>query len=261
VIAEPPIDEGDTRPRPAAAFMPPPVAEPVAPVDVEEEPEFLDRMIDPSIDLSRFEPPRAPSDTQPRKAVEAPAAPLDEAEAAADAKPEPAAKAETASEQPTVATVEFAQEETQLELEPEAPSASDEQTAPSATEAASILEEIPPVTESLIENALTSSASETEQEPEATAPTPAQEPNAEAKSIWEVFGLPRPSETQETAAASLKPEPVPASSEPVSEPEQPAVEAVFEDQALPEKPSLPRGSSRTGLRIVLRRKLVRVRRP
>ena len=94
---------------------------------------------------------------------------------------------------------------------------------------------------------------------ESVSPSDQSEPEAEGKSvtIWEIFGVPRPSETQETDAVGSKIEPI---AEPVG------AEALKTNaaEAIPsylEQTSFPRGSTRVGLRIVLRRRLVRVRRP
>ncbi len=261
IISEPPIKEGDTRPRVGVTASQEAAA---VPADIDGEPEFLDRVVD----LSRFEPPRTPSDTQPKH----PVAPV-EAEKTA---PEPAREREpvllTGEETeplgftppeslpdyesaplvlerdertaPAAALEELA-EETQPEYRRERfapPRISDE---PKPTEESTPeIEGVEPATSVSIDTPVSVPAPPpTEPTPQvkpASEPEPTEEPSAASPSgsIWEVFGVPRPSETQTTAPVSA----------------EPTVTAIREKSA-------PVNSiTRAGLRLSLRRRLVRVRR-
>jgi hypothetical protein len=106
-------------------------------------------------------------------------------------------------------------------------------------------------------------------------PPPAPAPVAsEAKSIWEVFGVPRPSETGEAAAVTPEPTldtpvvpPPKPSVAPMPEavpakPETPVVAATSAAPAAPpEAITFPPASSRAGLRVAMRRRMVSLRRP
>ncbi len=252
------------------------------------------------VDLSRFEPPRDPSDTKPRMAVELPesvtATAEPEPDEAISAVPEPDQPAATEPEpeeaeaRPSAPTpkpligeeteplgvplpselpiyraplmdVPEAVEETQPQTEPEAevepePEALAPRDEPMTEPATPVVSAFEPAADA----APAPIVEPPEPRPEAiTPPEPPASPEPSvteaAASIWEVFGVPRPSETQE--AAIIKSD--------ASEPSRESVaEVVLEPVvALPStlKASLPRGSSRIGLRIVLRRKLVRLRRP
>ncbi len=250
VIDEPPIAEEDTRPRHPVA----PEAEPPEP---EAEPEFLDQVID----LSRFEPPRDPSDTQPRKPVEPPteaAAPPPFVDEETELLPEPLPEVlpnyapplvTSEPEQPTAPADQVA-EETQPDYEAEVPVKAVEPETPITEPAVPTVDASP-----VVEPEAPTTATAKVAEPEPQAPTaepnpvePAAPPTAsespETKSIWEIFGVPRPSETGPMPAASL--------AQPKPEPEPAAVPA--------EHINLPPGSTRAGLRIALRRKLAHVRR-
>ncbi len=338
VIAEPPIAEDDTRKRKAVT---PPLSEDAIPADIEGEPDFLKQIVD----LSRFEPPRSPSDTQPRRpvtaeeiappSIETPPPPIE-----AIAPPKlavPPAVEDTAPltelppaalEEPTAPAAET-REETQpdymspvriyerpappveagqppiiseppLASEPEPVLPLEEaQPAPppppppvieAKTEPVEPLptppfvpmveviaepvepktvEAVPESIESVEAPSATPPAVEAAPEPAAPVePLPARlEPKvaSESASIWEIFGVPRPSETQEAAAlgseASARAESTPeAPASPSEAVVQPAAAAPTET-ALPARIALPSASSREGLRVALRRKIIFVRRP
>ncbi len=227
VIDEPPIEEGDTRPRhPVTAAD---EAVPVPP-DIEGEPEFLEQLVD----LSRFEPPRAESDTQPRKpvapeaeaAVETPAPPAaDEARKGEETEPlgfapperlegypEPLVIPEPVydTEEPTLSSAEVA-EETQPDFEAQEAAEALEPTP--AEEAPPVQPEVeqaaePPVAEKEAPPAPeTIERAPSEAKPEAPPVKQAQAASSDTASIWDVFGVPRPSETGEVAAVSAEPAP------------------------------------------------------
>ncbi len=254
-IVEPPISDEDTRPRhPVAAptaKSEPEVPAAIIPSDLDEEPEFL-------IDLSRFEPPRKPSDTKPRAPVEVPPEPPVEASAEPTVEPltEPS-EAPSASVEP----VEVAKPESASEPEI-LPSA--QATEPLSFQPPEVLPDTPvtaeatPKVEVETDEGETVSAIESEvTQPATAAPEPESTPITEpalneddTKSIWERFGIPRPSEIEPVPVVTEEPEAPVTAPLPV-----PAVEP----PAAPSK--LPTSLPRTGLRIVLRRKLVRLRRP
>ncbi len=190
-IVEPPVSDEDTRPRPsvAASQEPSPATQP-PPADepaAEREPDFL-RDLAPAGDPQQ--PPSEADDVfKPPQPVEAP--------------PEP---------ERGVATSEPAPPATASEPEPETPAASLEAETPPQDEPAA------PATE----------ASTPEQEPAApvvsdTGPRTDLSDTASV-SIFELFGVPRPSETQTTDAASAE-----SAAEPeVAETPEPADEPVSE---------------------------------
>jgi hypothetical protein len=291
IFVEPPITEEDTRQR--RAVTPTSTDEHAGvPADIEGEPEFLERMVD----LSRFEPPREPTDTQPGKPVEAPAATTAPApESPAPAKPvgaetsssgisprgeeaEPPAYPPTRSTVPDYRTM---RPEPTREPEPE-PSIL---ATPVVKYRDLIGKELPPSAPPKPEEAATTAPAAQASEPPVPSPdhnyavekpTRTPEPPAprsestaaptETKSIWEVFGVPRPSETGEATAAAPEPTPAPEAATP-AEPITPAaaaasvVAAAPEPAAMPDTLSFPPASTRTGLRLALRRRMVSVRRP
>lgn len=260
IIDEPPIEEEDTRPRVAAART---EAESV-PADLESEPEFLEELVD----LSRFEPPRDPTDTQPKRPLEAePAAEVrpepvipkgEETEPLAFTPPEtlpdlfapPAApnldEAPLVDEDaPDVSEPDFPLTQALFERNVEAHPAPEARDVDEAFAVQGVGEPPPP-----IESATVPVIDAEQPTVETIAPPapPEQEAEGEAASIWDVFGVPRPSETQQT-------EPVSADAASETAPEEPVVV---------ERIARTNGnmiSARAGLRIVLRRKLARVRRP
>ncbi len=247
VIAEPPISDEDTRQRravePATAIPELEADVPFAdiPADLNEEPDFL-------VDLSRFEPPRHPSDTQPRRPV------TPEAEA------EPVSPIE--ADEPGAAQVDTVEP---LEAHAE-PAASTEETEPLTFRPPEVLPDYlpsaesfqPEVTKPAFETEVTplepsetvSAASFGEVAPLITEPRLTDE---DTRSIWERFGVPRPSEIGQTEAVS-------GSVTPEAQPE-PEISV----SAVPPTPHvkivLPDAPMRTGLRIVLRHKLIRLRHP
>lgn len=266
IIAEPPVVDDDTRPRPAVTDAP--EAEPV-PADMEGEPDFLERVGD----LSRFEPPRDPSDTQPKPIPEpakksAPTTPEPEPITPAPA-PEPVLlrgeeteplgftppeslpgflpSFEEDREEQTVPASQIA-DETQSEYADEPLAGLSVVEANESPEVSPLEPE--PVAEPPREE-LAATAEEEPQPVEPVKPTAREsepEPSAKgtASSIWEVFGVPRPSDTGSPASDSAAPEIA------VRAPEPAPVKSIQ-----PANSGLAPG----GLRIVLRRKLVRVRRP
>lgn len=354
VIAEPPIAPDDTRRRKAAAAQtpPPPPLEDAIPADIEGEPDFLSQLVD----LSRFEPPRSPSDTQPRKPItpadeaappsRAPVSPFEEAapprKPVAPLIPEPlaypppsiedtepvsvSAAKSSPTEEPTAPAIQVP-DETQADYaspariydapakrEPETPPAPTPTPAPEpvsrvfdapaptlAPTPAPVQEVAPPVVVPAPEPAPPTPASvqavppaaEIKPPAPAVTPTPTPEPlsvrfepprsPSDTASIWEVFGIPRPSEVEVTPTPAQPPAqdspasvpvaaeaPAPAAVEPeaaapVAEPVTAAPAAVVDDVVaeapLPEKLVLPPASTHIGLRVALRRRLVTVRRP
>lgn len=188
-IEEPPIAEGDTRPRPPE----------IVSSTINDEPDFLS-----SVD-SPFAPPR-PTET-PSQPVE----------------PEPTS---LEPQQPSIVDTSPVSP-TEQEDSPE-PVATDQPTPP------------PPV----------------EERPQQYGPAPIPEPRDEPHardlsdedtsniSVFELFGLPKPSETQEIEAVTLPEEAKPAPPMPVT----PA-------------PTLPSAEGRTGWRLRYRGVLVKLRRP
>ncbi len=285
IIDEPPVKQDDTRPRPAVIV---PSREPVIPPDIEGEPEFLERMTD--VDLSRFEPPRDPSDTQPRKPV-APTEPTPTAiveppaaAAAPETKFEPDAEAENQRFAPPkvgeeteplaiplpevlpiyrAPLVDDAEPEAEPETTPEPVEELQTQPVVEPDEEAQIIDDAPmteaatPIVsepEPVVDTA-PAAAIEAPPKPEAQPSTSSvvhPETDEKSATIWEIFGVPRPSETQETTTAQ---------SASAAEPSVAVAEPAPVTSLSLEQTSFPRGSNRVGLRIVLRRRLVRVRRP
>ncbi len=140
--------------------------------------------------------------------------------------------------------------------------ASAEETEPLGFQPPEVLPSAPAVVEATIEPEAETAAGDTVNavESEVTQPAPAApeikpapipEPligEDDTKSIWERFGIPRPSEIEPVPAVEAAPAVA------VEAPAPPATPS-FTPIALPAAPP------RTGLRIVLRRKLVRLRRP
>jgi hypothetical protein len=261
-IAEPPIAEDDTRPRAALA----PVDAEAIPPDLEGEPEFLEELVD----LSRFEPPRDPTDTQPKRApaAEELAVPEEAAEPPAEPVELKAAATEPDATEPLAFTPpEFLPDYLTPAIEPphdtpvqadEAPDAGEpdfplrqalaDRSVESEAEATPEGSDQPIVSELFVqpENA-TVPVTESDQATIENIAQPASEEKAgeaDSASIWDVFGVPRPSETEQTETMSVAPE-------------APDVEAVAVERI-----PLPNGNGagRAGLRITLRRKLARVRR-
>ncbi len=98
VVAEPPVAEDDTRRRKAAAAAQP-LLEDAIPPDIEGEPDFLKQLVD----LSRFEPPRAPA-----PAVEAKPAPEPEPEFLKRIEEPPISKSDTQPRKPVMLEEEAA---------------------------------------------------------------------------------------------------------------------------------------------------------
>jgi hypothetical protein len=294
-IFEPPVTEEDTRQRRAVAVVEDEIS--AVPDEIDAEPEFLDRMAE--VDHSIFEPPRDPTDTQPGKPVAVPTA-----EPPAPVEPTPIS-AETSSIVPPrgeeteplayppprpVPDYRPARTEPERELEPEPailatpvvkyrelvkdqpPAAPPEEAAPAAE-----------LGEAALKGAVIFEAAKSiaEREPAKdelppvlpVAAAAAQE--VDHKSIWEVFGVPRPSETGEATAVAPEPTldtpalpvtpapavvPVPeAETAPPAAPEAPAVAAA--SAALPGALTFPPASTRAGLRVAMRRRMVSLRRP
>jgi uncharacterized membrane protein len=259
VLDEPPLIDEDTRPNPAAALKTKPTLEEIPP-DIEGEPEFLNRLVD----LSRFEPPLDSSDTKPRRPVTpeeifAPPAPT-------ESEPPAASLADLLrlAEPPEVDTpvVEIPSPRPTWIEDSAPPVAEPEAAAPpakpvmSSDPAKTPVKPMPPVIIRPPEPAAEVELKEVEK-PELPAPeappakieTAPSVSNTSAVSIWEIFGVPRPSESQEMKAVQV-------------EPTEPAVETQTTiEVASPEKVKFPRASSHIGLRIALRRKLVHLRRP
>lgn len=257
VIDEPPITDEDTRPNPAVIIRDEPEIPHIAPGDTPvDEPDFL---LDAHFDAPVPPPFNPVSEPEP----ETSAADFEPVDAAPTWDPPAPTEAEA------------------LPVEPV--------DVPTRTDTAPPIVEVP----------------EPEQHAESSAP-PASEPLASAPppvpdtskldtaqvSIWEVFGLPRPSETQEMRAvtddmlADAPPAPQPQVVEPAPEPEAPTsqpevIEPVPQPQIVepapqPEapapvstftaptpRPALPLPSDApgyTGLRIKTRRRLVHLRR-
>lgn len=290
VIEEPPVLEDDTRPR--SPFAPP--AEPARPM-AEAEPDFLDAMADDelarfepprtdaspaaepeflngiheeaeqgAVDLARFEPPRDPSDTQPRQVnpVESTQERLDTRSEYTEAVVEPRSTGEETeplpAAQPESALTRSTEPEPTAEVNEQITTRSpvlnfDEETQPELDGEATVqLEDFNPLTDEKIAD-------------------PSVIQSSSDASIWEIFGVQRPSETQETVQvemenpdAGLQPEAEPEA--PASVDLQPEAEAPAADITVPtlrpvaatlEVQPIP---SRLGLRIIQRRKAVRLRR-
>ncbi len=261
VIPEPPLDEEDTRPNQAVAApeVPQPSATPAP------EPDFLANL--PPVS----DKPAAPAADPPIPQAEppVPAAPLAPAEkppAAVD-DPKPAAStpspAEGDSSRFRPPPVPF--------LDEPAPAADSPPPAdvPHTTRETSEQQAEPPV-----ETA--EAASETLEEPQHSTRESAKLDTSEM-SIWEIFGVPRPSETQEIAAVKIE-EALKDGEPPVIVPEEQPAEAVAAPEAVatpeaeasevlavtPSSAAAPVSSPATvfigGLRLRHRRKLVRLRR-
>lgn len=301
VIEEPPIVEDDTRQRspfappeePARAvaaqpepdfldsvaeedfvrFEPPrrPAAPPTEAASVAEtEPDFLDSIdeLEADVDLARFEPPRDPSDTQPRRVTH----------------PEPSPEAQESPAEYTEAFVELrttTEETERLETQPETEfePAQEEESATESSEqvtlpaAAAELDEETQLEwdgEATIQLEDLNIPAETPAEPE-TQPSEPAATHSPGASIWEIFGVQRPSETQEIQQLDVEP----SSAEEEAAVATLAAEAETEPEADVSEPTAPVSaptraaatvevqpvSSRTGLRIIQRRKSVRLRLP
>jgi hypothetical protein len=225
-IDEPPVAVDDTRPRPAVTGLETDVPPMAIPADVEGEPEFL-------ADMSRFAPPR---DTAP-KIVTSPVS--------ADADQEPDVQPEIVEEPPS--DVHDTQPRTLEEFMPPAA-----ESIPPSVKLAALAKLIDTTSDDAtsVVSADEPAEAESEEEEMLTEPLAASQPTEPAavvipapdtkspSSIWEVFGVPRPSETQEHKAVSQE------ASQPI------VISATSADT--------PHGE---GLRIALRRKLVHLRRP
>ena|GEM_PF-352597 len=298
VIEEPPIADDDTRKR--SPFAAP--TEPATPA-VQAEPDFLNEMADD--DLARFEPPRTsiPPATEPDFVSDIKAAELEAVDLARfepprdpeDTPPRPLRAVEPASEPQTssdyteavVETRSTGEETEPLPSQPEigpALSADAEQVAAielneQVTTPSPILDFDEETKLDLDDEAtiqleeFTPPAEEKTAEPDAPSakPSEAHSPNA---SIWEIFGVQRPSETQEmrqleqtTTPAETQPAtPLQSVSEAAETVPSPAVDASAEETPLPalrravttlEVEPIP---SRLGLRMIQRRKSVHLRR-
>lgn len=256
-IKEPPITEDDTRPRPAVAAAPPaptPAPEPELkpePKTVEPEPDFLQREPDA--------PFRRPAETKPAETNPA------ETNAAETKSAEPVASAstptdETVKDTPVSDTVRDTQETEAQPVEEtkttpsEAPPVAAQDAAPteSTTESVSetqdktdaVMDEVP-VTEPhppVLDPA----------QPDKTDKTESDEDTSRI-SVFDIFGLQKPSETQEMRAVKVDNESPGATQ--TTEIEVTAAASPAENAPAGGVPS------RTGLRITLRRKSVRLRRP
>ncbi|MFW5771808.1 MAG: SRPBCC family protein [Phototrophicaceae bacterium] len=207
-IVEPPVSDEDTRPRQSIATSqePPPVTQP-PPADepaAEREPDFL-RDLAPAGD-----PQQPPSETddvfKPPQPVEAP--------------PEPERGVATSGPAPTVETSE-------PKPEPETPAASLEAETPPRDELAASATEV----------------STPEQEPTApvvsdTGPRTDLSDTASV-SIFELFGVPRPSETQTTNVASAESAAEPEVTETPQVADEPVTEAAAEPAETPEPADEP----------------------
>lgn len=273
-IPEPPIAEGDTRPRPAVVE---PVSTPIqasAPTADEEpdflaslnapatfEPDFLASMDAPSAitDLPAPIPAVKEDDTRPRPAViepereidlseEAPPAPLVVSEFIASAEP-PAPIAP----EPEIA-IEEAPPAPQVVVKAEAPSVP-EPPADETPYAAFMPpeREIAPPAAPLPEPTVKPAPVERRISTSAELPAVRADDTGE-RSIWEIFGLPRPSETAEFQAVT--PEAPPADPTPTPYPRV----QIPSEAPRPYVGEIP-SEGRVGLRLRARRKLVRVRRP
>lgn len=284
VIPEPPVEKDDTRPN---RFAPPParaqtpatgeVAPNAVPADVEGEPDFLSAIDD----LLRFEPPHDPvNDTQPRATFTPPptAAPIAPASIEAAPPPEPyrpwARRPEAASETAPGVEEEAAPPEqpapaTELEREADESVVS----APTEPEVASTFAHEPEPDEeatparATVQPPVTDDARTAEEltpiQDEVEQPTP--EPDTldtDSRSIWEIFGVQRPEDDLETVAAATMT--VTPEDEELAEPEH-SVESPVESAVDVQPPvsviRLQPLTTRTGLRLLLRRHAARVRRP
>lgn len=307
VIDEPPVVEDDTRPR--SPFAPPETT--ARPVVAQAEPDFLDSVADEdlarfepprraaappteaaqpiaeaepdfldsideereaAVDLARFEPPRDPSDTQPRRV----------------AQPEPSPEQEESPAEYTEAFVELRTTAEETELLPAQPTTKFEQaqdvealvesseqvTLPSAPAELDEETQLELDGEATIQLEDLNIPAETPAEPQ-TQPSEPSATHSPGASIWEIFGVQRPSETQEVR--QLETEPAPAEAEPAGATALTETEAFAEPEAESEvsEPAAAVSapirtattveiqpiSSRTGLRIIQRRKSVRLRLP
>lgn len=211
IFDEPPVAEGDAQSLASFDFDEPELdiedTRPRAPITeratAEAAPDESQREPEYFIDESRFAPPREAEDTLPGV--------LSAAEPEATLSPVmPEADSLETSEPAPVEP-----EPVESEMGSETPPAADEEQ-PAAESAGSGL----PVVEPIL--------------------LPTASPEHSGESIWEIFGVPRPSETQEAARAPRPDQTADTTPEPVS---QPPVKAG------------------QGLRILVRRKLVRLRRP
>lgn len=224
---EPSVTREDTRRNDAVASSRHSVAddEALIPGDFSEEPDFLNALEE----LTRFEPPPTAEATQPRRSSR----PVD------SAVPTRPVEAASISQPPAV----------------------DEPYMPPATPAAQPIQEtahVVPEGASIgtINEPESSSLEDTNPVASVTAPEPASEvvsppvtSEKDARSIWEIFNVPRPSETGEVDA-------VPA---PSTEPEPPVSSLPVLDSSPSAGVQLDVGTR--GLRQTIRRKTVRIRRP
>ncbi len=235
LISEPPIVEDDTRPRVAVVPLEQPVtrAEPHAPSVPFEEPEFLHELDQiPKPEDARFmpppsaapisieEPPVAPDDTKPRFADEA-----------VEEKPGTAEPIEAAVEikSPDILEAEIA-------VDPEPTPVSRAAVMSGEVPAAPVEVPTPPSPALIPEQEPAPPRAFTPIPPEVIRDTTLPEVDDDTASIWEVFKLPRPSETQEMRALGEK------------SAQRPALRAEVQPP-------------RMGLRQFHRRRIVRLRRP
>lgn len=233
LISEPPIVEDDTRPRVAVVPLEQPAtrAEPHAPHVPFEEPEFLhdlDRMPKPedarfmppppAAPISIEEPPVAPDDTKPRFAQEV----VEEKSSTAD---------------PVAAEVEIKSldaAEPEIVVDPEPTPVSRAAVMNEEIQAAPV--EAPPTPIPTVTPEPVPARTFTPIPMEVIRDTTLPEVDDDTASIWEVFKLPRPSETQEMRALGEK------------SAQRPALRAEVQPP-------------RMGLRQFHRRRIVRLRRP
>ncbi len=287
-IPEPPVKDSDTRPNRFA----PPTAQPAAPMqevapsavpdDVMGEPDFL-HAID---DLLRFEPPHDPlEDTQPRPAASAPSAPAPSVEPPVEraAIPEPYRPwtTRTITTEVPEAEADFpTRAETPIETAAAVASAIDDEA-----DAIIAAAELEPVSAEAEADVIETFAHEPAPAPDDTPVRPALVPasaddlpafdqvqsepeidETDSRSIWEIFNVQRPpldAQSADPAPAeavaaleSITPESTsalePAPLTPTSIAASQAAFSITTVQPIP---------TRTGLRLLLRRHAVRVRRP
>ncbi|NDJ63211.1 MAG: hypothetical protein GYB67_18975 [Chloroflexi bacterium] len=257
---EPPMAVDDTRERPPVVAAQTPGPTPFEPV---EEPDFLDRLVDEPDFLAEIEAEAAaPSDSLP----------FDDLLAADDAPliAEPPVAQDDTRPRPAVVDVQPTASEPNVEewdLPRPAPTLSESpaDVAPAAPIPPPDASPPPPDALQPIAPIAPAEAREVPPEPEATEAAPPSITATDSASIWEVFGVPRPSETKETSPA----EPVDQSTEALEASEElPTTSAIVrppqaehsaaapDQSAAPDQPM----TGHMGLRALRRRRLVRVRR-
>lgn len=276
VIDEPPVSEEDTRPR---RPITPPAATPVQPrqtidelVAETEEPEFLRHVpayappaetgeethpFAVAPDHERFRPPPAEAPTQVEAATGAPAEPL--------APPQ-------ADEQPATITDDVLDESTLNQVaEPDTPAPAENVTNIAETSAPQATPPTAPPAPSTSESTATSARPVTG----GTGPLRPLEDlssmDTAKLSIWEIFGVPRPGEEEAATSASatetletgvVEAVTTEAQAETAAPPDDAAEPAaIAAAPPVPGTSALPPPGGRTGLRLQMRRKAARVRRP